>query len=95
MDMIDVTTKSGFHCRVNPQVLDDWRVVEALAEAGDDNPLKQADGSVKVLKIVFGDKNIEALKKHVAETNGGFVSTEKMVEELFDVFGACGKAEKK
>ncbi len=92
--MIEVTTKSGFHCMVDPRILDDWDVIEALADSADANMAIQSRGNVEVMQKVFGQEGLQALKKHVRDKNG-FISTTLMIKELTDVLIACGNAGKK
>lgn len=90
---IEYTTKSGFTCKVDPRIMDSWDMLNILAESDSDDIGKKAASSVKVLRFVFGDEQLEKLKKHVAEKDG-FVSTQKMCDEMWEVVTNIDKAGK-
>lgn len=72
-------TKTGFKYTLDPKRLGNYELVEAIAEV-DDNPLMVP----KVVKLLLGNQ-AEKLKEHVRDANG-FVSTQKLTNELADIF---------
>lgn len=93
MGLVEVTTKSGFRCKVDPKMFDDWRVVRALSDSDADDPMLQAKGSAALFDTLLGRKGTDALADHVKDKNG-FVSTQKMVDELTEIIGACAAGKK-
>lgn len=77
--MIIGTTSTGFQYNIDKRRLENYEVVESLAEL-EDNPLILP----KIVKLILGD-NVNALKEHCRDENG-FVSTEKMTAELTEIF---------
>lgn len=82
-------TKSGFEFEVDENVVNDMRLVDAVAEVADgSNPLAISF----VVKTILGDAK-EALYKHVAEEDGR-VPVEKIndeVTEIINLLGSSGK----
>lgn len=81
-----ITTKGGFSFEIDADRLDDWRVIEAIADAADtEDTNAQLRGVATLVKVVFG-RDKKALYKHIADKNGGRVPTEAVQEELQSVF---------
>lgn len=72
-------TKSGFEYNLDKKRLDNYELVEALAEM-DTNPLALP----KVVNLLLGDQ-AKALKDHVRDEDGN-VSIERMSGELTEMF---------
>lgn len=72
-------TSTGFRYTLDPKRLSNYELVEAIAEA-DENPLLMP----KVVKLLLGHQ-AEKLKDHLRDKDG-FVSTEKMMNEIQDIF---------
>ena len=72
--MLKGVTKSGFRFSINENVMNDWEMMEKLAEM-EDNPL----ASVAVIKKMLGKNQYEALKSHLKKKNGR-ITTEAMME---------------
>lgn len=72
-------TKTGFKYILDPKRLGNYELVEAIAEV-DENPLMVP----KVVKLLLGNQ-AEKLKDHVRDEEG-FVSTEKLMAEIMDIF---------
>lgn len=72
-------TKTGFKYTLDPKRLENYELVEAIAEV-DENPLMVP----KVVKLLLGNQ-AEKLKDHVRDEEG-FVSTEKLMAEIMDIF---------
>lgn len=74
-------TTSGFSYEIDERILDDYELVEMVANIDDDFTVFP-----KLLNKLLGKKQMESLKSHV-KNSSGYVSIEKMTEELFDIFG--------
>lgn len=73
-------TSSGFKYRLDPKRLGNYELIEAIAEA-DENPMKMP----MVVKLLLGEKQAQQLKNHCRDEEG-FVSTEKLMEEVKEIF---------
>ena len=79
--MINGKTKSGFEFTISERALDNYELLEKVAEA-QENPLIVP----KILGMLLGDDK-KRLIEHVREEDG-VVPAEKMMEELADIFDA-------
>lgn len=73
------TTKTGFNYTISQEQLDNYELVEAIAEL-DDNPL----AITKVINQLLGKEQAKALKNHIRESNG-VVSATKMSDEIVEI----------
>lgn len=79
--MITGTTKSGFNYHIDENILQDYELLEAIAET-EKNPIF----ITKVVRMLLGD-DTDKLKEHVRDENG-HVSIEKMNVEITEIFQA-------
>lgn len=86
--MIKGTTKSGFHYLIPEKRVNNYNLLEAINDA-DENPMLIP----KVLKLLLGDEQTEKFKKHLTDKEG-FISMEKMMDELKDIFTTQSKLKK-
>ncbi len=83
---MEITTKSGFKLNLDKEVLDDWRIVEAIADAdSEDNASLRLKGIVTLTKMIFRDQK-KAYYTHVSESNGGRVPNSVIKEDVNDIF---------
>ena len=85
--MITGTTSSGFTYQIDENVLQDYALLEAIAET-ETNPIM----ITRVVRLLLGD-DIDKLKNHVRDENGR-VSIEKMNVEITEIFEAQKKLKK-
>ncbi len=85
--MITGTTSSGFTYQIDENVLQDYELLEAIAET-ETNPIM----ITRVVRLLLGD-DIDKLKNHVRDENGR-VSIEKMNVEITEIFEAQKKLKK-
>jgi hypothetical protein len=85
--MIKGKTKSGFEFEMNEEVLNDMRIVDALADmqSGDDSLVMVA--VTELLNLVLGRKQKQLLYKHL-EVENGRVPIEKVSDELVEIFNS-------
>lgn len=87
--MIQGRTKSGFEFEIDEGAVDNMELVDALAEASDDDPVSVS----RVVKLFLGEKLRKRLYEHLRNDNGrvpvSAVNTE--VAEIFAAFGKNGK----
>ena len=75
-------TKSGFEYEIDPEVLDDWELIEDMQEMIEsDDPMK----SVHVFKKVLGDNQYNDLKEYLRNRDGR-VKTSAMIQEFNSIF---------
>ena len=85
--MIKGKTKSGFNYHIDENVLQDYELLEAIAET-EKNPIY----ITKVVRMLLGD-DVDKLKDHVRDDKG-HVSIEKMNVEITEIFEAQKKLKK-
>lgn len=78
--MITGKTKSGFEYEISEKRLNNYELVEVLAEV-DENPLLLP----KTLIMLLGKEQTEKLKNHLRDEEG-FVDTDKISEEMVEIF---------
>lgn len=78
--MIKGKTKSGFEYKIPEENLDNYELVEMLAEV-EENPLLFP----KTVVMLLGKEQSEKLKDHV-RTKTGIVPAEKMTNEIMEIF---------
>jgi len=82
--MIEGKTKSGFRFKIDERILSDWRLVDAIGLSESDDASEQIRGVRNLVKLVLGDQT-DALKKHLADNNDGFVPMEKMTDIITEI----------
>lgn len=78
--MIKGTTKSGFNYEVAQERLENYDLFEKIGEM-EENPFVIA----KVVKLLLGTEQANKLKDHV-RSDSGFVPSDKMSEEITEIF---------
>ena len=86
---MQITTQSGFTCEIDPTVLDNMELVDALAEVQGDNPLAYST----VSRLVLGKETRAKLYDHL-RTEDGRVPTANVDRELTEIMQALGKPAK-
>lgn len=82
--MIEGKTKSGFKFKIDERILNDWRLVDAIGLSESDDASEQIRGVRNLVQLVLGDQ-ADALKKHIADNNDGFVPMEKMTDVITEI----------
>ena len=83
--MIQGKTETGFEFTVDPAVMDNMELVDAIAEV-DTNPVAVS----KVLKMVLDDSQRKALYDHL-RTPEGRVPVKAVGEAIADIFRCSGQ----
>lgn len=73
-------TSSGFEYTIPEENLNNYELLEALGEM-EDNPLLLS----KTVNLLLGKEQANKLKNHV-RTESGVVPTEKISDEIMDIF---------
>jgi len=82
--IIEGKTKSGFKFKIDERILNDWRLVDAIGLSESDDASEQIRGVRNLVQLVLGDQ-ADALKKHIADSNDGFVPMEKMTDIITEI----------
>lgn len=83
--MIEGKTKSGFAYSISDENVNNMELLDALAEAEDENPLRIS----KVLRLLLGDEQRKELYGHLREENGR-VPVEAVMTELKEILANDG-----
>ena len=89
MDLITITTESGFTCEIDKTVLDDMRLLELIADMQDDAMILP-----KFLTAFFGAEQKARLYDHVAVEDGR-VPIEALQDEIAEIMEKIGEDGKK
>lgn len=79
----------GIELNVKAEDLDDFELVEALADANDEDEGVQMQAVVRIFRIVYGD-DYARVKKELREKNGGKLTTEIMMGFFGSTMEALG-----
>lgn len=79
-EVIKGETSTGFGYEISQENLNNYELVEALGEM-EDNPLVIA----KIVNLLLGKEQADNLKNHV-RIDGGTVPTDKMSDEIKEIF---------
>lgn len=82
--MIEGKTKSGFEYAIDERVLDDWQLVEAIADTESGDASKAIRGMTNLVEFVIGDQ-ADALKKHIADKNDGYIPKDAMLNTMIEI----------
>lgn len=83
--MIKGKTKSGFSYELDKERLNNYELLEAIEEL-EENPLVLS----RVVNLLLGKEQTKKLKDHL-RTQNGIVPTEKMSEEITEIFQNQGE----
>lgn len=86
--MIKGKTSSGFNFEISKDVINDYELVENLGEL-EDNPLILG----KIVRQILGKEQTSKLKDHIRNENG-IVPTNKMTQEIIEIFKNAGEETK-
>lgn len=88
--MIKGKTKSGIKFQLDERIKDDARLLFLVTRAQNtDDPMTMSKAMMDLLTLVFGSEdNVLAFMNEVAAKNKGLCNSEKMLNELSDMFEA-------
>lgn len=91
------TTSSGFAYEFDELKLDDMRFVDILAVVVDENasPLDKIVGASKLLSMMLGEAQKEALYKHIGERYDGRVPRAELEKALEEIMSGAGEEAEK
>ena len=87
--MVSGKTTSGFAFELDDNTMDNMELVDALADAADDDPIAIS----RVVKLLMGDKLRKALYDHCRDASGRvpIVNVSEEITEIIKAFGQTGK----
>lgn len=77
-------TQSGFKFNIDERIIEDWRLIDAIAMAESDDPSDQLKGTRAVADLLLGEEK-EALIKFLQEKNDGFVPAKEMTNIIAEI----------
>lgn len=80
------TTKSGFTYEINDEALDNMELIDAMAEAEEDNPQRFS----KAVLLLLGKKQRNELYDHLRAEDGR-VPIEAVSDAFVEIFTALGE----
>lgn len=78
------TTKSGFKFNIDERIIEDWRLIDAIAMAESDDPGEQVRGTKAVADLLLG-KDKASLIKFIQDKNDGFVPATEMTNVIAEI----------
>lgn len=86
-------TSTGFHYQFDERNLDDMRFVDVLVVVVDEKSslLDKIAGTSKLLLMLLGEDQKEALYKHIGESYGGRVPREDLEKALEEIMSGAGE----
>lgn len=87
------TTRTGFAFDYDEGRLDDMRIVDALAEATDEEAqeFERLRGMTRVVELLLGRETKRALYDHIGKSHEGRVPAAALQAELEDIMLPAGK----
>ena len=78
------TTKSGFKFNIDERIIEDWRLIDAIAMAESDDPGERVRGTKAVADLLLG-KDKASLIKFIQDKNDGFVPASEMTNVIAEI----------
>lgn len=82
--MIQGKTKSGFKFSIDERILDDWRVIEAIALSESKDASEQVQGARKLVDLILGEEK-QNLFDFLSKKNDGFIPATAMVQSIAEI----------
>lgn len=82
--MIDGKTRNGFKFSIDERVLDDWRLLTAIAQSESKDPSVQIQGAHNLVTLLLGDKE-QDLMEHISKKNDGYVPAIVVTETITEI----------
>lgn len=88
--LVDVTTKSGFKCKVDDDIFNDMEMLECIDGTMSDDEFEVLSSTVKLAKLMFGEHK-KPLYEHIKKEHGK-VLPEVLEGDIVSVMNSIGKA---
>ncbi len=86
--MITGVLSNGFKYEVDERILNDFRLVDAIALSESDDNAEKLRGLTDYCKLIIGDVNMKKLQKMLKKENGGFIPQEAIYEAASEIMEA-------
>lgn len=94
--LIKGKTATGFEFEVDERILSDFRFIDAMAGASQDEDYSKFFQSLsKLSPLIFGVDGDKKLMKHIQDLNDGYVPVEKVISEFKDVIECINSSKNK
>lgn len=77
-------TKSGFRFSVDERILDDWRLLSAIALTETQDASDQIRGAHELVSLLLGEKEKDLLD-FIAKRNDGFVPSSQVTKIISEI----------
>ena len=77
-------TKSGFKFSLDERIIDDWRLLSAIALSESKDPSDQIRGSHELVTLLLGEKEKDLLD-FIAKRNDGFVPSSQVSKIISEI----------
>lgn len=88
--MITGITRSGFSFDVNENIVEDWRVVEALAATSAESDIERTRGVVSLVNLLLGERKTALITSVTRED--GIAHIQDVMDNVSDILDAIAKA---
>lgn len=93
--MIEVTTASGYDAKIDPEVLDDWDFMSAIADADSGETGKALRAQIYICKALLGEEGEKRLKEHVRKVHGTKkAKASDVMNEVIEIFSLIKNSKK-
>lgn len=82
---INITTKSGFTCKVDPEKLDDWEFMKAIVKTENGTDAEKLSSMMYIANYLLGDNGEKRLADHLRNEKG-VTPTSAMTNEIIEIF---------
>lgn len=88
--LVDVTTKSGFECKVDDELFNDFEMLELIQQTMSDDAMEKLNATIEIVKLMFGEYK-KPLYEHIKKEHGK-VLPEVLEGDIVSVMNSIGKA---
>lgn len=87
MEKITGKTSSGFSYSFDKRILTDWDFISILGTITDEEKKdsEKISNLQKLLKLILGDEQTNALIEHIRKSNDGFAPLEEVMKEFGEI----------
>ena len=82
--MLEGKTKAGFRFSVDERIIDDWRLLSAIALSESGDPSDQIRGAKELVSLLLGE-NEKNLLDFIAKRNDGFVPSSQVTKVISEI----------
>lgn len=88
--LVDVTTKSGFNCKIDDDLFNDFEMLELVQQTMSDDAMEKLNATIEIVKLMFGEYK-KPLYEHIKKEHGK-VLPEVLEGDILSVMNSIGKA---